>query len=282
MLIIHILNALFYSQLLFLVTVGLSLILGLMGVLNLTHGSFYMLGGYVGFAVGSLTGNFLIAIIAGAMSSALAGFIIERGTIRHLHGEHLEQVLVTFGFVYIIMALTKFFWGGYPKNLEKPAILIGSIDLGGSFFPVYRLAIISIGLIIGLVLWWFMERTRFGIMLRAGVEDKQMVSALGININVIFIKVFVLGSSLAGLAGALGGPVIGAYPGLDNQMLMMALVIVIVGGFGTLKGAFFCSLLFGFIEVFTKVWLPEISLFIVFITMAVILLLKPKGILGKD
>lgn len=159
--------------------------------------------------------------------------------------------------------------------------MIGSIDLGGSSFPIYRLAIIAIGLIIALVLWWLMERTRFGIILRAGVEDKQMASALGININLIFIKVFILGSFLAGLAGALGGPVIGAYPGLDNQMLMMALVIVIVGGFGTLKGAFFCSLLFGFIEVFTKIWLPEISLFIVFITMAVILVLKPKGILGK-
>ena len=281
MLVIHSLNALFYSLLLFLVAVGLSLIMGLMGVINLAHGSLYLLGGYVGFSVGLLTGNFFLAIIAGAVGSALAGFIIERTTIRHLLGQHLEQVLVTFGFGYVFMAFTKLFWGGYPKNLEKPAILEGSIALAGYPFPVYRLGIIMIGLIITFALWWFIERTRFGIMVRAGVEDKQMVSALGININVVFIKVFILGSLLAGLAGALGGPVIGAYPGLDSQMLMMAMVIVIVGGFGTLQGAFFGSLIIGFVEVFTKVWFPEGSLFIVFITMAIILILKPRGLSGK-
>jgi len=252
-----------------------------MGVINLAHGSLYLIGGYIGFSTGLLTGSFVIAVIAAAIGSALAGFIIERTTIRHLLGQHLEQVLVTFGFVYVIMALTKFFWGGYPKTLDKPGLLEGSVSLLGQPFPLYRLGIIMIGLLIAAALWWFIERTRFGIMIRAGVEDKEMVSALGININVVFIKVFILGSLLAGLAGALGGPVIGAYPGLDNQMLMIALVIVIVGGFGTLQGAFFGSLLIGFIEVFTKVWFPEGSLFIVFVAMAVILILKPAGILGK-
>ncbi len=281
MLLIHILNALFYSLLLFLVSVGLSLILGLMGVLNLTHGAFYLLGAYIGFTVGLATGNFILALMAGAASAMLAGMIIERAVIRHLHGEYLEQVLVTFGFVYMFMAMNKFFWGGFPKTVDKPALLAGSINLGVSNFPSYRLAMIAVGLIIAFALWLLMERTTFGIKLRAGVEDRQMARALGININAIFIKVFALGSFLAGLAGVLGGPVIGAYPGLDNQMLMMALVIVIVGGFGTLQGAFFGSLFFGFIEVFTKVWFPEISMFIVFITMAIVLIVKPKGILGK-
>lgn len=279
--VIQSLNALFYSQLLFLVSVGLSLILGLMEIVNLAHGSLYLLGAYVGFTLGALTGNFFIAVIGGGLASALAGLIIERTSIRHLFGEHLEQVLVTFGFVYIFMALTKFFWGGFPKHLEKLAILEGSINLGESSFPVYRLAIIVFGLIMAAGLWLLMERTRFGITLRAGVEDKQMAAALGININVVFIKVFILGSFLAGIAGALGGPVIGAYPGLDNHMLMMALVVVIIGGLGTIKGAFLGSLLIGFVEVFAKVWLPEASLFVVFVAMAVVLLLKPKGILGR-
>ena len=281
MLLIYSLNALFYSLLLFLVAVGLSLILGLMGVINLAHGSLYLLGAYVGYSAGSLSGNFFVAIISGAICSGLVGLFIERTTIRHLLGQHLEQVLVTFGFVYVFMALSKYFWGGYPKNLEKLAILEGSVVIAGSSFPVYRLAIIGIGLIIALVLWWFIERSRFGILVRAGVEDKDMVSALGVNINAIFIKVFILGSLLSGLAGALGGPVIGAYPGLDNQMLMTALVIVIIGGFGTLQGAFLGSLIIGFAEVFTKIWLPEVSLFIVFVAMAIILLLRPKGLLGK-
>ena len=281
MVIIHILNALFYSLLLFLVAVGLSLILGLMGVLNLTHGAFYLIGAYVSYTVGLATGNFGLALMAGATSAALAGLIIERAVIRHLHGEYLEQVLVTFGFVYVFMAINKFFWGGFPKTLQKPEFLAGSVRLAGSYFPLYRLGMIVIAVIIALALWFLMERTTFGVKLRAGVEDRQMARALGINITAIFIKVFALGSFLAGLAGGLGGPVIGAYPGLDNQMLMMALVIVIVGGFGTLQGALFGSLLFGSIEVFAKVWFPEISMFVVFITMTVVLVLKPKGILGK-
>ena len=278
---IQILNGLFNSLLLFLVSVGLSLILGLMGVLNLAHGVFYLLGAYVGYTVGSLTGNFFIAIAAGALSSALLGFAIERLTIRHLLGEHLEQVLITFGFVYMFMSITKFFWGGYPKIMEKPAFLEGSVELMGNFVPIYRLAIIVIGIVVAFCMWWLSEKTWFGIKLRAGVEDKEMASALGININAVFVKVFVLGSFLAGLAGVLGGPVIGAYIGLDDKMLMMALVIVIVGGFGTIQGALLGSFLIGFTEVFSKLWLQEASLFIVFIAMAVVLLLKPKGLLGK-
>jgi branched-chain amino acid transport system permease protein len=278
---IQVLNGLFNSLLLFLVSVGLSLILGLMGVLNLAHGVFYLLGAYVGYTMGSLTGSFLIAVISGAASSALLGFAIERLTIRHLLGEHLEQVLITFGFVYMFMSITKFFWGGYPKIMAKPALLEGSVELMGNFVPIYRLAIIVIGIIVAFCMWWVSEKTWFGIKLRAGVEDKQMASALGININAVFIKVFVLGSFLAGLAGVLGGPVIGAYIGLDDKMLMMALVIVIVGGFGTIQGALLGSLLIGFVEVFSKLWLQEASLFIVFIAMAVVLLLKPKGLLGK-
>lgn len=281
MLIVHALNALFYSLLLFLVSVGLSLILGLMGVVNLAHGAFYLLGAYVAFTVGLTTGSFILALLAGAAAAALAGFVLERVVIRHLHGEYLEQVLVTFGFVYIFMAVTKFFWGGFPKNLEKPALLAGSINLGVSYFPSYRLAMIIIGLIIALALWLLVEKTNFGVKLRAGVEDQRMAGALGININSIFIKVFILGSCLAGLAGGLGGPVIGAYPGLDHQMLMMALVIVIVGGFGSVQAAFFGSLFFGFIEVLSKVWFSEISMFVVFIAMAIVLVIKPQGILGK-
>lgn len=279
--IIQILNGLSFGFLLFLLGSGLSLMFGLMEIVNLSHGSYFMLGAYIGISVSSWSGSFWLgAALAGLLMGLVGGFT-ERLLLRRLHLRALDQVLLTFGFVYIFMDLSKWLWGGDPLSLAKPTLLKGSIDILGDSFPIYRLAIIMIGLSIAVLLWLFQEKTLVGAIVRAGVDDREMVTVLGININLIFTGVFSLGAFMAGFGGVIGGALLGAYQGMDLEVLILALVVVVVGGLGSLKGALLGSLLIGMLDNFGKTFFPDFAMVTIFLAMAVILLLKPSGLLGR-
>ena len=279
--IVQSLNGISYGMLLFLLAAGLSLIFGLMGVINLAHGSFYLLGAYLGLTVVHKTGSFLLALVVAAVVIGLLGSLMERFYIRRLYHNELDQVLLTFGFSYIFMDLAKWIWGGDPQSLATPALLAGAIKIGGEIYPVYRIAVIVIGLATALIIWLLQEKTKAGAIVRAGVDDREMVGGLGVNVKIVFTLVFALGAAVAALGGVIGGPIIGVYPGLDSDVLVLALVVVVVGGLGTLQGALAGSLLIGIIDTLGKILFPALSVFTIYAAMALILLLRPTGLLGR-
>ncbi len=268
-------------MLLFLLASGLTLMYGLMDIVNLAHGSYFMFGAYVGLSVARATGNFLLAALAGGAAVGVIGIVMERFFLRQLHKEVLGQVLLTFGFVYIFMDISLWIWGGFPQSIAAPTILAGSVKIMGMSFPIYRLAIIAIGLMIAVGLWLFQEKTRIGSIIRAGVDDKEMVTGVGINIGVIFTLVFVLGAFLAGFGGVIGGPMQGVYPGLDLEILIVALVVVVVGGLGSLPGALLGAMMIGIVDTVIRALFPGLAMFAVFMLMAIVLLVRPAGLLGK-
>lgn len=279
---IQTLNGISFGMLLFLLAAGLSLIFGLMKVLNLTHGSFYLLGGYVGLAVLRLSGSFVLAALAGSFAIAVVGVIMERLFLRRLHLQELPQALLTFGFLFIFSDLATVIWGTNPQTIPKPAILAGALQIGGFFYPYYRVFIIVLGLIIAAVLWWLQDGTRLGAMLRASVDDEEVARALGINVSLLFTLVFGFGAFLAALGGVLGGPIVGVYPGADFDVMLLGFVVVIIGGLGSLKGALIGGLAVGLLDNFGKVFFPELALFTIFAPMAVILALRPTGLFGRE
>jgi branched-chain amino acid transport system permease protein len=276
------LNGVSYGMLLFLLAAGLSLIFGLMKVLNLTHGSFYLLGGYFGLAVIQKTGSFVLAVLVACVGVAVIGIIIERFFLRRLHLDELPQALVTFGFLFIFSDFATLVWGGDPQTMPKPDLLTGSLQLGTFYYPTYRLFIIGFGLIIALLLWWLLEGTRIGAMVRASVDDEEVARGLGINVSVLFTLVFGLGAFLAALGGVMGGPIVGVYPGADFEILLLGFVVVIIGGLGSLKGALVGGLLVGLLDTFGKVFFPELALFTIFAPMALILAVRPSGLFGRE
>jgi len=267
-------------MLLFLLAAGLSLIYGLMRMLNLAHGSYYILGGYVGLAAVRVTGSFVLAAVAATATVTLVGIVMERFFLRRFPEQELPQALLTFGFLLIFADLSLWLWGGTPQTLPKPEIFERSIRIGAIVFPTYRLFVIAIGLVVGLGLWWLQEGTRLGAMIRAGVDDAEMARATGVNVGLLSTAVFAFGAFLAGLGGIIGGPFVGVYPGADFEILEMALVVVIIGGLGSLKGAFVGGLVVGLLDNFGKALFPELALFTVFAPMAVILALRPTGLFG--
>lgn len=279
--VIQALNGLSYGLLLFLIAAGLSLIFGLMEIVNLAHGSFYMLGAYLGLSIVNYSGNFGLALLGAGLIALVLALVLERFFFRNLYKRELDQVLLTFGFAYCCMDVVKWIWGGIPRSLPRPAFLDHPVDIAGAVFPLYRLAMIGIGLLLALSLWLILDKTRTGLIIRAGVEDKEMVGALGINIKVYFASVFALGAFLAAFGGVVGGPIIGAYLGLDFDILVLALAIVVVGGLGTLKGAFCGSLLIGFVDSFGKALFPNFAIVTVYIAMALVLLIRPAGLFGR-
>lgn len=280
--IIQLLNGLVFSMLLFVMAAGLSLIFGQMNVLNLSHGSFYLLGGYIGLTMIRQFGNFWLALLLAPLLVGGLGLLIEYFLLRRFYGahRHLDQVLLTFGMALIATDLIRWNWGAYVEAVPAPALLEGQIPVFGIQFPIYRLSLIGFGLAIAVLLWFLIERTRLGAIIRAGVSDAQMVSGLGININLVFAGVFALGTALAALAGVVGAPVLNLYPGLDFEILILTLVVVVVGGLGTLKGAFLGSILIGMADTFGKAQLPEFASFLIFAVMAFILLIRPSGLAG--
>jgi branched-chain amino acid transport system permease protein len=280
--VIQALNGISFGMLLFLLAAGLSLIYGLMKILNLTHGSFYLLGGYIGLSVIHLTGSFLLGVLTGSLSIAAIGVVMERFFLRRFHLQELPQTLLTFGFLFMFSDLAMVIWGGNPLTVPKPELLSSSFQLGPFVYPSYRLFIIFFGLAVAALLWYFQERTRVGAMLRAGVDDEETARALGINVSLLFSLVFALGAFLAGLGGIMGGPIMGVFPGADFEVLLLGFVVVIIGGLGSLKGALVGGLVVGLLDNFGKVFFPEFALFTIFAPMALILALRPTGLFGRE
>lgn len=275
-------NGLVFSLLLFMTAAGLSLIFGLMNVINLAHGSFYLLGGYVGLSIALSTGNFWLALLVAPLLVGALGLLVELTLLRRLYARgFLAQVLCTFGLSLIALDLMRWTWGTFPQSIPVPVQLAGSVTLFGDAYPVYRLALIGAGLLIALLLWLTLERTQLGAVVRAGVSDAQMAGGLGINVGLVFAGVFAAGSALAALAGVAAAPIVGIYPGLDADTLILALVVVVVGGLGTLRGAFLGSLLVGMADTFGRALLPQLAVFIIFALMVFVLLVRPAGLFGR-
>jgi branched-subunit amino acid ABC-type transport system permease component len=276
------LNGLAYGALLFLLSVGLTLIFGMLDVVNLAHGSFYTLGAYAGIAALGLTGNFWIAAVAAPVIVGLVGALVERGLLRPLYRRGpLDQVLLTFGLIYLFEDLIKWGWGGRIRSIEPPEIFSGRVTLGDVTLPAYRLFVIAFGLLVALLLWIVIEKTRLGAVIRAGVHDAEMTAALGIDIGRVFTLVFAFGAALGGLSGVIAGPIQSAYPSMGVSILIPALIVVVVGGLGSLKGSFVGSLVIGQAETFGKVWLPGVSMLMIYMVMALIVLLRPQGLFGR-
>ena len=272
------LNGLALGGLLFLLSSGFSLIFGLMRVANLTHGAYFMLGAYVGLSVIEAGHSFWAGAAAGAVSIAVLGGLIERLILRRLAQRTLAQVLVTLGIAFIIADSTLLVWSGDPMPLPVPESLQGAVSAFGVFFPRYRLAVVAISIGAAVALWLLLERTRIGAMIRAGVDDMDMARALGIPVPRLFTAVFCLGAALAGAGGVLGGPILSVYPGLDMDMLPLALIVLILGGAGSVIGAFVGSLVIGFLYTFGQVLFPDLAYVILFLPMVVAIALKPKGL----
>jgi branched-subunit amino acid ABC-type transport system permease component len=277
----QLLNGIAYGTLLFLLAAGLSLIFGLMNVVSLAHGSFFMLGAVIGFTIVKITGNYWLALLLAPLPVVALGVAIERLFLRRLYARgHLDQVLLTFGFTFVFADLVKWIWGADIKSLAIPASLQGMVGLLGTVFPVYRLFLIGFGVALAIALWLFLERTRVGTMIRAGVDDSAMANGLGINVSLLFTSIFALGAGLAALAGVAAGPMVGIYSGMDVDIMVPAFIVIVVGGMGSLRGAFVGSMVIGIADTMGKALFPDAALFLVYLLMVVVLLSRPQGLFG--
>jgi branched-chain amino acid transport system permease protein len=278
----QLLTGLAYGMLYFMIAAGLTIILGVMNVVNLAHGTLFMLGAYIAFTFISDELNFWIALLLSVLFTAVLGIILEKLLIKHVYGKELEQVLLTFGLSFIIADVVKWIWGTEMQTLSAPALLNASLSIGDMAFPLYRLFVVFIGCLLALLLWYLESKTRIGAIIRAGVDDRAMVGALGINVGLVFTGVFAFGAALAGLSGVLGGPLIGMYTGMDNEILVTSLIVVVIGGLGSWKGSFISAILIGVIETFGKVWFPSLSMLTVFLIMMIVLIIRPQGLFGRE
>ena len=277
------LNGISMGALLFLMASGFTLSFGLARVVNLAHGAFYLLGGYLGLTVLRATGSFWLALLAGGAGIVVVGFFSERFLIRFTLQNELAQVLLTVGIAYVLADVSLLVWGGNPLRIPAPPFARGPIDLpGGIVYPRYRFLLIVFGLVVAGLLWFLYSRTLLGAIVRAGVDDREMVSAVGINVNRLFGLVFALAAFLAGLSGVAGGAFLTLYPGAEWDILVLALVVVIVGGLGSLEGAMVGSLVVGLVDAYGRWLLPEFSYFVVFGPMALLLLFRPTGLFGRE
>lgn len=279
-LLIQVLNGIQYGLLLFLVASGLTLIFGIMGIINLAHGSFYMIGAYMAFSLSALTGNLFLAIVLGVVLSVLFGVALEWLLFRRLYRrDHLEQVLLTFGLILIFEETRSLLVGDDVHGVGVPDILGASIPLTENLsYPVYRLFISGVCLVIAGAMYLFIHRTRLGMMIRAGNTNREMAQALGVNIDLVYRLVFALGVALAALGGMLAAPVSSVFPGMGNQVLIISFVVVVIGGIGSVWGALVAALLIGFADTFGKVLFPEYAGVAVYLLMAAILLWRPEGL----
>lgn len=280
-LLMHILNGLAYGMLLFMIAAGLSIIFGLMNIVNLAHGAFYLAGVYVAYSFVQQSMGFWLALVFSIIVVAGLGVLMEKFLLERVYGKELEQVLLTFGLSFIFADLVKWIWGTSPLTLPVPSALDVSMNLGVTMFPAYRVFVIFVGCLLAVGLWYMENKTRIGAIIRAGVDDREMLSALGINIKVVFTAIFAVGAALAGLSGVLGGPIMGMYVGIDAEILVSSLVIVVVGGLGTWKGAFIGAILIGVADTLGRVWFPSLTMAMVFVIMIIVLLIKPNGLFGK-
>jgi len=276
------LNGIALGMLLFLLAAGLSLMFGLMGIVNLAHGAYFMVGGYVGLSILEVTGDFKLAVLGGGATGGFLGFITERFFMRRVYGlRHHEPILLTFALSLILSDLSLFLWTGTPRWVQPPSLLDFSINLLGTYYPVYRLAIILTGTVVFIALYWFQEKTRWGAIVRAGVDNQEMATGLGINIPRVFTLVFSLGAFIAGFGGFVGSPILGLHIGLDVEIIMLALGVVIVGGIGSLPGCLATCLLLGLADTFGKVLWQKYASLTIYIIVVIVLLVKPTGLFGK-
>jgi len=282
-LLIQLLNGLQYGLLLFLVSSGLTLVFGIMGIINLAHGSFYMVGAYLAWSLASTTGSLAMAIALAVPLTVVIGMALERLLFRQLYTrDHLYQVLLTYGLILVFEELRSLVWGDDVHGVPVPELLKASIPLTDTLsYPVYRLAISGVCLLLALGLYLLIQRTRLGMMIRAGASNRDMVQSLGIDIKLLYTLVFAMGIALAAFAGMINAPLSSVFPNMGSQVLIICFVVVVIGGIGSVKGAMAASLLIGLAETFGQVFVPEFAGMIVYVLMAIVLVWRPEGLFGR-
>ncbi|MGD9097195.1 MAG: branched-chain amino acid ABC transporter permease [Desulfobacterales bacterium] len=294
----QVLNGLQLGIMLFLMSAGLTLVFGIMQVINLAHGSFYMIGAYVGATVTAHTGSFVLGCLAALPAAALAGMVVEILVLRRLYQkDHLDQVLATFGLIMFFNELTRIVWGRQPLFMDVPAWLAGSIELiPGVPYPRYRIAVIAVGILVGVLLYLLFTRTRTGMQIRAGASNREMAGALGVNIRLLYTLVFGLGTLLAGLAGVMAGPILAVESGMGESILILTFVVIVIGGIGSIRGALVGALLVGLVDTLGRAFLPlllrlffspayadgvaaSLASMSVYLLMAAVLVWRPRGLL---
>ena len=290
---IQAMNGIQYGLLLFLVASGLTLIFGIMGVINIAHGSFYMIGAYLAWSLMGWIGNFWLGLFVGVVVAFVLGLVLEFLFIRFLYDkDHLQQVLVTYGLILIFSELRSVIWGDDVHSVAIPALLDGSIQLTENLaYPVYRIWLSSVCIVIAILMFLGIQHTRLGMMIRAGASDREMTKALGVNIGLVYRFIFALGVSLAAFSGMISAPISSVFPGMGGQVLIVSFVVVVIGGLGSIKGAMVAALLVGLIDTFGKVTtlhifgvniFPEMAGMSIFALMALILMFRPQGIFGRE
>lgn len=278
---VQILNGLTLAALLFIVASGFTLIFGLLRIVNLAHGALYLFGGYIGYTVTLCTGNFVLGVLASMLFVALLGLLIDQGLLRFVRGFVLREVLLTLGVAFVLNDIALVIWGGDTFSVQVPSALRGAVRFAGIFYPTYRLFVLGLGIVVFIALWLLLNRTRLGALIRAGVDDAEMVEAMGINIRRVFLATSMLGAALAGLGGTVGGAFLTLYPTADSEILVFSLAIVIIGGSGSLVGAAIGALLVGMLNTIGQVMFPELAYFVIFGPMAAILAFRPLGLFGR-
>ncbi len=275
-------NGISYGALLFLLGAGLSLIFGVMRIVNLAHGAYFLWGGYIALSVIWATGSWALSLPLAALAVAMLGLVMERVFLRPLGFDPLRQVLLTVGFAYLFQQGALDIWGGNNFEIDPPDALEHSVAIGGVYFPLYRAFMIATALVIGIAIWLAMEKTRIGAAVRATVDDAQMARGVGIDTNRISMLIFALGAFLAALGGVIGGGFLGVYPGLDFEILPLAFAVVIIGGMGSLGGAAIGAMIVGLADNFGKALFPELSYFTLYAPMVLILAIRPTGLFGRE
>lgn len=280
--IIFFLHGLTYAGLLFLVSSGLTLVFGMMNVLNFAHAAMYMLGAYFSYTILQATDQFWLSLMVCPILLFVVGALIERFLLRrvHVYG-HLHELLLTFGLAYIITEVVKWAWGNFPLAVNIGGFLGDTVEIIGITYPVYRIFIFVCAVFVGSLMALILYKTRLGIILRAAVNDSEMVNALGFNVPLVFMGVFAFGAALSGFAGVIAGPLLSTYPGMAHEILIDAFVVIVVGGFGSLGGAVIASLLIGELQSFGVLLFPKLSVALVYLLMAVVLIVKPSGLFGE-
>ena len=278
----QILNGLSFGAVLFFLASGFTMIFGLMRIANLAHGGFYLMGGYVGITTTLVTGQYWLGLIAGGLAIMVLGVFTERVLLRRIRGLEKPEVLLTIGLTFVIGDVSLWIWGGDPRTVNLPSYLKGPIQIGDTFFyPKYRVFVLGLAILLATILFFIDRRTKVGAIVRAGVDDRETVAALGINIKAVFTAAFMFGAFIAGMSGVIGAGFLSLLPGQDFEILLFALVVVIIGGLGSLEGAVLGAAVVGLIDSFAKALVPELSFFTLFAPMAIILMVRPNGLLGK-
>jgi branched-chain amino acid transport system permease protein len=275
------LNGISYAFILFLLAAGFSLTFGVMGVINLAHGALYVLGAYFGLAVVNSLGSFWLGVVMAALGVGLVGLGIYFFFLRHLYGKVPEQAVLTIGLGYALANIILWIWGPFAKMGMTPELFVGVVRVGDLAFPIYRLFIVGVGVALLILLWWMQDKTRVGAIIRAGMDNKEMTRSLGINYGLVSTMVFLFGAGLAGFAGILGAPILGAFPSMGDALLLLTLMVVVVGGTGYIQGTMLGALIIGLLDTFGKAYVPQAALFTSYVVFIIVLLVRPSGLIGR-